>query len=140
LRHHLPGHADGQRPLVAGGGAQVAQFVEAGVGAAAPHPPRTSAQQGARRDAHRGPVGVVVGQRVGDLPGPPPARLRRGDVAVGRPGAGAHMPAKSLAQLAGGLQMLGDQGRVLLGRAGSRFDRGGQPPVQLARSDLSCDS
>jgi hypothetical protein len=24
LRHHLPGHADGQRHLVAGGGAQVA--------------------------------------------------------------------------------------------------------------------
>ena len=132
LRHHLPGHADGQRPLVARGGAQVAQFVEAGVGAAATDPPRAAAQQGARRDAHRGPVGVVVGQPIGDLTGPPPTRLRRGDVAVGRPGSGAHVPAEGRAQIAGGLQMLGDQRRILVGRARiALFDRGGQAPVQL---------
>ena len=46
--------------------------------------------------------------------------------------AGAHVPAVRGAQITGGLQMLGDQRGVLVGRfrvAG--FDRGGQPPVQL---------
>ena len=40
----------------------------------------------------------------------------RADVAVGRPSAGAHMPAVGGMQFAGGLQVLGDQRRVLIGR------------------------
>jgi len=42
VRHHLPGHPDRQRPLITRGGAQVAQFVEAGVGATTTHPPRAA--------------------------------------------------------------------------------------------------
>ena len=78
---------------------------------------------------------------VGDLAGPLPTHPRRGDVAVGRPRAGAHMPAEGGVEIAGGLQVLGDQGRVLVDRrrvtcsiaAASRR-------CNSARSDLSCDS
>ena len=99
---------------------------------AATHPPRAARQQGARCDAHRGPVGFVVGQRVGDPACPPPTRLRRGDVAVGRPGTCPHVPAEGRAEITGGLQMLGDQRRILVGRAGiALLDRCRQAPVQL---------
>ena len=57
---------------------------------------------------------------------------RRRDVAVGRPRSGAHVPAVSGVQITGGLQMLGDQRGVLVGRVRvTFFDRGGHPPVQL---------
>ena len=46
--------------------------------------------------------------------------------------AGAHVPAVGGVQITGGLQMLGDQRRVLVGRVRvALFDRGGQPPMQL---------
>ena len=46
--------------------------------------------------------------------------------------AGAHVPAVRGVQLAGGLQMFGDQRRVLLDRLRvTLLDRGGQAPVPL---------
>ena len=77
--------------------------------------PAGAAQHGAGRDAHRGAVRVVVGQRVGDLAGPLPTDPRRGDVTVGRPGAGAHVPAVRGIAVACGLQMFGDQRGILVG-------------------------
>jgi hypothetical protein len=41
---------------------------------------------------------------------------RRGDVTVGRPRGRAHVPAERGVQIIGGLQMFGNQRRVLLGR------------------------
>ena len=70
--------------------------------------------RGAMRMAAR--FGSSAGKRVGDLLGALPAQSRRGDVAVGRPRCGAHVPAVGGVQITGGLQMFGDQGRVLLGR------------------------
>ena len=61
------------------------------------------AQHGAGRDAHRGTVWVVVGQRVGDPAGPLPTHPRRGDVTVDRPCAGAHVPGVRGMQVAGGV-------------------------------------
>ncbi len=92
--------------------------------------PGGPAQHGARGDAHGCPVGVLGGQCVGDLSGALPAESRRGDVAVGCPGRGAHVPAVSGVQLAGGFEMFGDQRRVLVGRVRlALLDRGGQAPV-----------
>jgi hypothetical protein len=45
-----------------------------------------------RSDAHGGPVRVLGGQCVGDLFPVLPTESRRGDVAVGRPRCGAHVP------------------------------------------------
>ena len=91
-----------------------------------------AAQHGARGDAQGCPVGVLGGQSVGDPLGALPTQPRRGDVAVGRPRPGAHMPAVGGVQIARGLQMLGDQRRVLISRGRvSRLDRGGHPPVQF---------
>jgi len=130
--HHQPGHADRQRPPITHGGAQVTQFVKAGVGAAAAHAPRARAQKGAGRDAHRWPIRVVVGEPVGDLSCPPPTGVRRGDVAVGRPGSGAHVPGEGRAQIPGRLQMLGDQRRILIRRFRlALLYRRRQAPVQL---------
>ena len=112
--------------------AQLPQLLEAARRRAASDTRAGAAQHGAGRDAHRGAVGVVVGQRVGDLAGPLPTDPRRGDVAVGRPRAGAHVPAVGGVQVAGGLQMFGDQRRILVRRPGlALLDRGGQAPVHL---------
>ena len=94
-----------------------------------------AAQHGARGDAHRGPVGVVGGQRVGDLAGPLPTEPRRGDVAVGRPRCGAHVPAVRGVQITGGLQMFGDQRRVLVGRCRVALLRSRRPGAGAARRD-----
>ena len=70
--------------------------------------------RGAMRIAAR--FGIGVGKRVGDLR----ARCQLGRAAamsrIGRPCRGAHVPAEGGVQIAGGLQMFGDQRRVLLGR------------------------
>ena len=61
-----------------------------------------------------------------------PTHPRRSDVAVGRPRPGAHVPAVGGVQITGGLQVFGDQRRILVDRVRvTGFDRGGQPPVQL---------
>src|SRR6185295_19140968 len=78
--------------------------------------PAGAAQHGAGRDSHRGAVSVVVGQRVGDLARSLPTEVRRADVAVGGPCAGAHVPAVRGSVLASGLQVLGDQRGILVGR------------------------
>ena len=102
------------------------QFLEAVPGNADMDSPGGPAQHGARGDAHGGPVGVVGGQRVGDLARALPTQSRRGDVAVGRPRCGAHVPAVGGVQITGGLQMFGDQRGVLVDRFRvTCFDRGG---------------
>ncbi len=100
-------------------------------------PESVAAQQGARRDAHRGAVRVVGGQRIGDLARPLPTRYARSDVAGGRPRSGAHVPGVRGVQITGGLQMFGDQRSVLVGRRRvTFFDRGRQPPVHLGSIGL----
>ena len=117
---------------VAGRVAQVAQFVEAGVGDAAAETVGVPAQHGAGRDLYRQPVGVVDGQPVGDVAGALPVRLGRADVPGGRPACGPHVPAVGDVQITGGLKMFGDQRGILLSRCRiSLFDRDGQPPMQL---------
>ena len=124
--------------LVASGGAQFPQFVEAGVGAAQPGSPGAAAQAGcaARCASRRGRDHRRVARRRPGGRAPNSIRAAR-DVAVGRPGSGAHVPAVRGVQIACGLQMLGDQGGVLVDRSGSRcFDRGGHAPVQLGAIGL----
>ena len=58
---HQPGHGDGQRRLVPGGGAQLPQFIEAVTGNVHMDSPGDPAQHGARGDAHGCPVGVLGG-------------------------------------------------------------------------------
>ena len=114
--HRQPGHADGQRDLVPGRAAQLPQLRRSGP-AFVLHRLASrcrTAWCGARCAWQS--AGVVGGQRVGDMAGPLPTDPRRGDVAVGRPRAGAHVPAVRGLQFACGLQMFGDQRRVLVGR------------------------
>ena len=95
-------------------------------------PEGVGTQQGAGGDAQRDAVRVVAGQRVGDLARPLPTQIRRPDVAVGRPRPGAHVPAVGGVQIAGGLQMFGYQGSVLLGRCWiTRLNRGRDALVQI---------
>ena len=69
---------------------------------------------------------------VGDAAGPLPAEPGRDEIAVGRPRGGAHVPAVGCVQITCGLQMLGDQRRVLVGRPRlTLLDCGGQAPVHL---------
>jgi hypothetical protein len=125
-------HTDGQRRLVPGGGAQLPQFLEAVTGHFHMDPKGGPAQHGARGDTHGCPFGVIAGQSVGDLAGALPTQPGRGDVAVGRPRCGAHLPAIGGVPITGGLQVLGDQCGVLVSQLRiAAFDRGGQPPVQL---------
>ena len=113
-RRHQAAHADRQRHCVAGRAAEVTQFVEAGVGDAAGDPDGVHAQQSPRGDAHRHPARVIGGQPVGDRSGPLPADARGPDIAGLRPCPGTHVPAESGAQVIRGLEMLGDQRRVLI--------------------------
>ena len=59
VAHHRPRHADRQRLLITRDGAQIAKFVEAGVGCAAAYAKCSCAQQGARCDAHRNASGIA---------------------------------------------------------------------------------
>ena len=73
--HYFAGHADRQRSLVTGCGAQLTQFVEASFGAATGRPSCVCAQQRTRCDAHRYSIRIVVGQPICDFPRTSPARL-----------------------------------------------------------------
>ena len=113
--------------------AQLAQFFDKRMARCVDRPsPSGATQLGAGGDAHRSAIGVVVGQRVGDLAGTLPARPRRGDIAPRRPASRAHVPRVCVAHLAGSLEMFGDERRVLVG--GFRLvglDNRGQAPVPL---------
>ena len=93
-----------------GGGAQLPQFLEALTGHFHTDPKGGPAQHGAPGDAHGWPVGVTSGQSVGDLAGALPTQARRGDVAVGGPCCGAHVPAERGVEITGGLEMFGNKG------------------------------
>ena len=131
-----PGHADGQRRLVPGRRAQLSQLLEEAAGDVGMDPEGVAAQQGARRDAHRGAVRVVGGQRVGDPARPLPTQPTPPTMSR----VAAHAPARMCqpiggVQIAGGLQVLGDQARHSrrADPALALFDRGGHPPMQLER-------
>ena len=130
---HQPGHADGQRRFVPGGRAKLSQLLEEAAGDVGIDPEGVAAQPGARGDAHRGAARIVGGQRVGDLARPLPTGPRRHNVTGGRPRPCAHVPAEGGMQIACGLQVLGDQGGILVERSGAAlFDRGGRPPMQMS--------
>jgi hypothetical protein len=124
------GHADGQRPPVAGDRTQLAELIEPGVGDAAADVPGAPTRQGAWRDAHCHPVHVVGRQPISHVPCALPPPACRANVAVGRPHTRAHVPAERFAQITGCFQMIRDERGVLLDRSGvSLFDRGGEPSV-----------
>ncbi|BCI87486.1 hypothetical protein NIIDMKKI_26920 [Mycobacterium kansasii] len=77
-------------------------------------PDSVAAQQSSWSYSHRDPVRDIVGQSVGNLAGPLPAPARRGLVANASPLTGAQVPDLGFAQVPGGLQMFGDQRRVLV--------------------------
>ena len=102
---------------------------------AVPH----SMVRGAMRIAARSRI--VVGQAVGDLACALPTRPCRGDVAVGQPCTGAHVPVERRVQITRGLEVFGDQRRVFVDRSGSRCSiAAASRRCSSARSDLSCDS
>ncbi len=104
--------------------------------------PRLSSAAGARKSvAHSMVRGAMrIDNRSGSSAGSESAMRRARsqlsraatDVAIGRPRCGAHVPAVGGVQLAGGLQMFGDQRRILVSRARIvLFDRSGQALVPL---------
>ena len=94
-----------------------------------------SSVRGAIRIAVRS--GSAVGQSVRDVSRVPPTGARRGDVAVSQPRARTHIPVERRVQIAGGLEVFGDEGGVFVGEfRRALFDRGGQPPVQLGAVGL----
>ena len=109
-----PGHADGQR--------RPCHLTQCTTPAGRRNCPESLARarmavahsmvRGAIRSAARS---VVGGQRVGDPAGPLPTDPRCGDVAVGRPCAGAHVPAVRAMLVTGSLQMFCDQRGILVG-------------------------
>ena len=134
--HHQPRHADGQRRLVPGGGAQLPQFVEAVTGhvaiwtrKAVPH----NMVRGAMRMAARS--GSSAGNASATWRARSQLSTRRGDVAVGRPRSGAHVPAVRGVQITGGLQVLGDQRGVFVDRCRVTAVRSRPPPAGAARRD-----
>lgn len=89
------------------------------------------AQHGSRCDAHRRATRILHQQGVGDRRRTLPAQSGRADIAVGRPGRGAHVPAVGGVQIARGFQMPGDQCCVLVRRGGGGpLDRRRDPPMQ----------
>ena len=93
------------------------------------HPPPVNSVRGAIRMAIR--PWVIGRQLVGDLLRPIPARMGRREVAVGQPRARPHMPLVGGGEIARRFQVLGDQGCILVGRAGIPLhDRFRQPTVQ----------
>ena len=109
--HPCPSPATPCRPRAA----EVIQFVKAGVGDAAGartvfmHSRVRGAMRIDARPRHRWATGR---HRSGSFPADP----RGPDIAGLRPASCAHVPAESGAQVIGGLEMLGDQRRVLIQR------------------------
>ena len=134
--HHVlaqqPHHANGQPPFFCGRRAQVPQLLEEAAGHVGMDPEGIGTQQGASGDAHRQPVRVVGAQRIGDPARPLPTQIGTRDIAGGRPRCGAHVPGIRGVQITGGLQMFGDQRRILVNRRRvTRFDCGRHPTVHL---------
>ena len=102
--------------FVPGGRAQLPQLLEEAAGDVHMDPEGVGAQQLASGDAHRQPVRIVGGQRVGDPVGMFPTDRAAVMSRLVAPRCRAHVPAIGGVQITGGLQMLGDQRSVLLGR------------------------
>ena len=94
--------------------AKLSQLLKQAVGDVGMDSEGVAAQPGARGDAHRGAMRIVGGQRVGDLACPLPTRPRRHNVTGGRPRPCAHVPAERGVEIACGLQVLGNQGGILV--------------------------
>ena len=75
-------------------------------------------------------------QGIGNLPCALPTQLRRGDVAVGRPRPGTHLPVIGRMQVTRSFKVLTYDYGVLI----VLVDAGGSRRCSCARSDLSCDS
>ena len=125
-----PRHGDRRRRLVSGAIAQLLQFLETRAGDTGMKPPGIGTPQCARSNLHRHCVGIIGGDRVGDLPRALPTQARAGDIAVGRPCCCSHVPVVCGAQIPGGLQMLGDQCRVLVAHRPSGCNNVRKPAVQ----------
>ena len=96
-----------------------------------PPPNRGGGQQSTWCDLQRQQLRRLVGQSIGDIACPSPARLCGGDISNVRPGARPHVPPVGGRQITCGFKVFGDQRGVLIG--GPRialFDLGGQPAVQ----------
>ena len=66
------------------------------------------------------------------MPGALPTRACGGEVAVGQPCTGTHVPVKRRVQIARCFEVFGDQGGILVDRTWlTGFDRGGHAPMQL---------
>ena len=138
---HQPGHADGQRHLVLLRRRHNSRSSSKPVSAMLP-PTRQAVAHSMVRGAMR--IAAGRGSSSGSASATCAARCQLARAAVMSRlvdhAAGAHVPAVGGVQITGGLQVFGDQRRVLVSRGGvTRFDRGGQPPVQLGaiRLELS---
>ena len=132
-----PRHADGQRRFVPGFCAQLPQLLEQPAGDVGVNPESIAAQQGERRDAHRGAARVIGGQRIGHPARPLPTQTGGSDVAGGRPRSGAHVPGVRGVLITGGFQMFSDQRSILVGRRRvTFFDCGRNTPVHLGSIGL----
>ena len=99
-------------------------------------------KHGARRGPHRGTLGIGVHQSVRHKSRTLPTRPRCGDIAVGQPGAGPHVPRGCREKITRRFEMFGDQGGILISRRGVAPLQSPQPGTDAVclRSDFSCDS
>ena len=118
--HYVTRSRHGQRHFVARLFCQSAHFCELFVVGGTSGAERAGTQHRAGRYAHRLSARVVGIESFGNITGSLPTRARRVDIAENQPRSSTHVPAERIPEVAGGLQMLGYQGSVLLRRIGSR--------------------
>ena len=121
--------------------ARFAQFVEPGVGHAAAGEPGAGAQQRPWRDAHRRALRIGAGQLVGDVTRVLPTGPCRGEVAVGQPGAGAHVPVNAACRSPAALRCSAIRAAFSSADSGARCSMAAASlRCSSARSALSWDS
>ena len=130
--HYVTRSRHGQRHFVARLFCQSAHFCELFLVDGTSGAERAGAEHRAGRYAHRLSARVVGIESFGNITGSQPTRARRMDIAENQPRSGTHVPAERVPEVAGGLQMFGYQGRVLLHRNRVSSPRApGQTPMEL---------
>jgi hypothetical protein len=130
--HYVTRGRHGQRHFVARLLCQSAHFCELFVVDATSGAERAGTQHRAGRYSHRVSARVVGIELFGNMTSSLPTRARRVDIAENQPRSSTHVPTERIPKVAGGLQMFGYQGSVLLRRDRiSSLERAGEAPMEL---------